>query len=147
MCLHSQHRLFVRLVHVFLIWFSQRTTMGVNSGHHLCRMFFSLHVVFLSVAIVESSASSADQKGERVPGRPLLSFIGAFSVKWGSGIHPITATRWHSDACVVVVRLHEIQWRGVPWGTADLLLRTDVFKLDRGHQRLRCSRPSRLTDR
>lgn len=56
--------------------------MWVNWGHQLCRMFFSLHVVFLSVAIVESSASSTDQKGKRhqpITGCPFLHFIGAFS--------------------------------------------------------------------
>lgn len=64
-----------------LIWFRQRTTMWMNWGHQLCRMFFSLHVVFLSVAIMDSSASSADQKGKRhqlITGCPLLHFIGAF---------------------------------------------------------------------
>lgn len=38
--------------------------MLVNSGRQLCRMFFSLHIVFLTVAIVEGSATSANQKGE-----------------------------------------------------------------------------------
>ncbi|XP_023136958.1 phosphoinositide-3-kinase-interacting protein 1 [Amphiprion ocellaris] len=36
--------------------------LSVNSARQLCRMFFSLHVVFLSVAIVESSASNGDQR-------------------------------------------------------------------------------------
>lgn len=38
--------------------------MWVNSGHQLCRMFFSLHVVFLSGAIVDSSAEGAHQIGK-----------------------------------------------------------------------------------
>ncbi|KAM6930390.1 phosphoinositide-3-kinase-interacting protein 1 [Xenentodon cancila] len=36
--------------------------LWVNSPRQLCRMFFSLHVVFLSVAIVKSSASNGDQR-------------------------------------------------------------------------------------
>lgn len=48
---------------------------------------------------------------------------------------------------VVVVRLREIQWCGVQRGSADLLLRSDVFELDQRHQRLRCSPLSRLSDR
>ncbi|XP_070760436.1 phosphoinositide-3-kinase-interacting protein 1 [Enoplosus armatus] len=36
--------------------------LSVNSARQLRKMFFSLHVVFLSVAIVESSASNGNQK-------------------------------------------------------------------------------------
>lgn len=35
--------------------------LSVNSGRQLCKMFFSLQVVFLSVVIVESSASNGSQ--------------------------------------------------------------------------------------
>ncbi|XP_047447927.1 phosphoinositide-3-kinase-interacting protein 1 [Mugil cephalus] len=35
--------------------------MSINSARQLCKMFFSLHVIFVSVAIVESSASNGDQ--------------------------------------------------------------------------------------
>lgn len=38
--------------------------MSVNSARQLCKMFFSLHVVFLSVAMVESSASNGNQEGK-----------------------------------------------------------------------------------
>ena len=47
-------------------WFRQQTMMWVNSGRQLCRMFFSLHVVFLSGAIAESSAAKADPIGKTV---------------------------------------------------------------------------------
>ncbi|TNM89602.1 hypothetical protein fugu_003836 [Takifugu bimaculatus] len=80
--------------------------MWVNWGHQLCRMFFSLHVVFLSVAIVESSASSADQKD--------------------------------------CTRSIGVEYRGAQQISSSGLT---VFKLDRRHQRLRCSHPSGLTDR
>ncbi|KAM3611662.1 uncharacterized protein V6R79_022150 [Siganus canaliculatus] len=36
--------------------------MSVNSARQLCKIFLSLHVVFLSVAVVESSASDGNQK-------------------------------------------------------------------------------------
>ncbi|XP_042344821.1 phosphoinositide-3-kinase-interacting protein 1 [Plectropomus leopardus] len=36
--------------------------LSVNSGRQLCKMFFSLHVVFLSVAMVKSSASNGNEK-------------------------------------------------------------------------------------
>ncbi|KAL7391065.1 hypothetical protein ABVT39_003706 [Epinephelus coioides] len=36
--------------------------MSVNSARQLCKMFISLHVVFLSVAVVESSASNGNEK-------------------------------------------------------------------------------------
>ncbi|KAM9857935.1 phosphoinositide-3-kinase-interacting protein 1 [Aulostomus maculatus] len=36
--------------------------LSVKSVRHLCRVFLSLHVVFLSGAFVDSSASNADQK-------------------------------------------------------------------------------------
>lgn len=36
--------------------------LSVNSARQLCRMFFSLHVVFLSVAMVESSAANGNEK-------------------------------------------------------------------------------------
>lgn len=49
-----------------VIWFRQQTVMWVNSGQQLCKMFFSLHIVFLSGAIVESSAARADQLGKAV---------------------------------------------------------------------------------
>ncbi|XP_041643698.1 phosphoinositide-3-kinase-interacting protein 1 [Cheilinus undulatus] len=35
--------------------------MSVNSGRQLCKMFFSLHVVFLSVVLVESRAANESQ--------------------------------------------------------------------------------------
>ncbi|XP_034548497.1 phosphoinositide-3-kinase-interacting protein 1 [Notolabrus celidotus] len=35
--------------------------LSVNSARQLCKMFFSLHVVFLSVVVVESSASNGSQ--------------------------------------------------------------------------------------
>lgn len=40
--------------------------LSVYSARQLCRMFFSLHVVFLSVVIVESSAVNPDQKGNSI---------------------------------------------------------------------------------
>ncbi|XP_006784329.1 phosphoinositide-3-kinase-interacting protein 1 [Neolamprologus brichardi] len=36
--------------------------LSVKSARQLCKVFFSLHVVFLSVALVESRASNGDQK-------------------------------------------------------------------------------------
>ncbi|GLD49246.1 phosphoinositide-3-kinase-interacting protein 1 [Lates japonicus] len=36
--------------------------LSVNSARQLCKMFLSLHVVFLSVAMVESSASNGKEK-------------------------------------------------------------------------------------
>lgn len=40
--------------------------LSVNSARQLCKMFLSLHVVFLSVVFVESSASNANQKGNMI---------------------------------------------------------------------------------
>lgn len=37
--------------------------LSVSSARQLCKMFFSLHV-FLSVAMVESSASNGNKKGK-----------------------------------------------------------------------------------
>lgn len=47
-------------------WFRQRTMRRVNSGQQLCRMFLSLHVVFLSGVLVESRAARADQIGKTI---------------------------------------------------------------------------------
>lgn len=44
----------------------QRAMLSVKSARQLCKMFFSLHVVFLSVAIVESSASNGNQEGNMI---------------------------------------------------------------------------------
>ncbi|TWW60416.1 phosphoinositide-3-kinase-interacting protein 1 [Takifugu flavidus] len=79
--------------------------MWVNWGHQLCRMFFSLHVVFLSVAIVESSASSADQKdcmrsiGVEYRGAQQISSSGLTCLNWTDAtrdydvlIHPDSQT-------------------------------------------------------
>lgn len=61
-----------------LIWFRQRTMMWLNSGHQLCRLFFSLHVVFLSGAIIDSSAARADQIGKALHTSLCYYYIGAF---------------------------------------------------------------------
>ncbi|CAJ1068276.1 phosphoinositide-3-kinase-interacting protein 1 [Xyrichtys novacula] len=37
--------------------------LSVNSARQLCKIFFSLHVVFLSVVVVETSASNGSQRG------------------------------------------------------------------------------------
>lgn len=43
-----------------------RTMLSVNSARQLCTLFVSLHAVLLSVAIVESSASNGNQKGNMI---------------------------------------------------------------------------------
>ncbi|KAI3372852.1 hypothetical protein L3Q82_023303, partial [Scortum barcoo] len=43
---------------ISIIWRRKTTMLSVNSVRQLCKMFFSLHVVFLSVAVVESSTSN-----------------------------------------------------------------------------------------
>lgn len=62
--------------------------LSVDSSRQLCRMFFSLHVVFLSVAIVDSSASDAEQRdclrsrGESYRGEQQLSSSGLSCLNW-----------------------------------------------------------------
>ena len=56
--------------------------LSVNSGRQLCKMFFSLQVVFLSVVIVESSASNGNQNGNMTPSYAFSSaFIAWFHFK------------------------------------------------------------------
>ncbi|XP_029961178.1 phosphoinositide-3-kinase-interacting protein 1 [Salarias fasciatus] len=62
--------------------------LSVDSSRQLCRMFFSLHVVFLSVAIVDSSASEANQRdclrsrGEDYRGELQVSSSGLSCLNW-----------------------------------------------------------------
>lgn len=52
--------------------------LSVKSARQLCKVFFSLHVVFLSVALVESRASNGDQKGKLVLYRLCVEFLFLF---------------------------------------------------------------------
>lgn len=79
--------------------------LSVNSARQLCKMFFSLHVVFLSVAIVESSASNGNQKdcmrsgGVEYRGEEQSSSSGLTCLNWTNttrdydvNIHPDSQT-------------------------------------------------------
>lgn len=62
--------------------------LSVNSARQLCKMFLSLHVVFLSVVFVESSASNANQKdcmrsnGVKYRGEQQSSSSGLTCLNW-----------------------------------------------------------------
>ncbi|XP_056232108.1 phosphoinositide-3-kinase-interacting protein 1 [Seriola aureovittata] len=64
--------------------------LSVNSFRQLCKMFLSLHVVFLSVAMVESSASNGNQKdcmrsnGVEYRGVQESSFSGLTCLNWSN---------------------------------------------------------------
>ncbi|TMS03486.1 Phosphoinositide-3-kinase-interacting protein 1 [Larimichthys crocea] len=79
--------------------------MSVNSARQLCKMFFSLHVVFLSVAMVESSASNGNQEdcmrssGVEYRGEKQSSSSGLICLNWANttrdyddNIHPDSQT-------------------------------------------------------
>lgn len=108
--------------------------LSVNSGRQLCKMFFSLQVVFLSVVIVESSASNGSQNGNMTPSYVLiLLLLPGFILKYHAYQNIFL---FHLTCDVVVLRLHEVQWCGLQRGTTELLLGSDLSELDQHHQRL-----------
>ncbi|XP_059193652.1 phosphoinositide-3-kinase-interacting protein 1 [Centropristis striata] len=79
--------------------------LSVISARQLCKMFFSLHVVFLSVAMVESSASNGNEKdctssnGVEYRGEEQSSSSGLTCLNWTNTtrdydvtLHPDTQT-------------------------------------------------------
>ncbi|XP_038151459.1 phosphoinositide-3-kinase-interacting protein 1 [Cyprinodon tularosa] len=74
--------------------------LSVNSGRQLCRMFFSLHIVFLSAAIVESSAPSG-KPGDCVTSRGL-----DYRGEQQSSSTGLTCLNWISTARDYDVKLH-----------------------------------------
>ncbi|XP_026178611.1 phosphoinositide-3-kinase-interacting protein 1 [Mastacembelus armatus] len=62
--------------------------MSVNSAHQLCKMFWTLHVVFLSMATVQSNASSGKDclrtNGEDYRGEHKSSSSGLTCLNWTS---------------------------------------------------------------
>lgn len=133
--------------------------MSVDSARQLCTMFLSLHVVFLSVAIVESSAAantSEEGKGSNARLSSPLVFMGCLCCR----THTVSLSldTGYSFVVVVVVfiaritclylalmflssggdtlRLCEIQRCGLQRGPAELLLGSVLSELDQHHQRL-----------
>lgn len=103
--------------------------LSVNSARQLYKMFFSLHVVFLSVAIVESSAANPNPKGKIIRALWTIFCIAHVICYKSCTVICVVLT----CPVVVILRLREIQRCGVQGGTAELLLGSDLFKLDQHH--------------
>lgn len=60
---------------IYIHFWCRGKMLSVKSARQLCKVFFSLHVVFLSVALVESRASNGDQKGKLVLYRLIFMYV------------------------------------------------------------------------
>lgn len=62
-------------IYIYIHFWCRGKMLSVKSARQLCKVFFSLHVVFLSVALVESRASNGDQKGKLVLYRLIFMYV------------------------------------------------------------------------
>lgn len=62
-------------IYIYIHFWCRGKMLSVKSARQLCKVFFSLHVVFLSVALVESRASNGDQKGKVVLYRLIFMYV------------------------------------------------------------------------
>lgn len=65
----------LKYIYIYTHFWCRGKMLSVKSARQLCKVFFSLHVVFLSVALVESRASNGDQKGKLVLYRLIFMYV------------------------------------------------------------------------